>query len=154
MQSVAAALPRVLGDLDGPVLSDVCFEGSAILRAGGSTHPLLQATPDMGRTRWILILCAWTIVGLLFAVHRIVLVKVQGIHVSWVFVGTIELVYWYVSTPVKLIDRTLIANGGRRRSTPGSVMRKTDRTSPRLRKYSVTDARGAIMSDVIVWIAI
>jgi hypothetical protein len=33
-------------------------------------------------------------------------------------------------------------------------MRKTDRRSPRLRKYSVTDARGAIMSDVIVWIVI
>ncbi len=54
----------------------------------------------------------------------------------------------------KVIDRTLTANGGRRRSTLGSVMRKTDRRSPRLRKYSVTDARGAIMSDVIVWIAI
>ena len=33
-------------------------------------------------------------------------------------------------------------------------MRKTNRRSPWLRKYSVTDARGAIMSDVIVWIAI
>src|SRR6266853_1064511 len=90
------ALPRELGALDGPVLSDVSFEGSAILRAGGSTHLLLQATPDMGRTRWILILCAWTIVGLLFAVRRIVLVKVQGSHVSWVIVGAPELVYWYV----------------------------------------------------------
>jgi len=50
----------------------------------------------MGRTRWILILCAWTIVGLLFAVRRIVLVKVQGIHVSWVTVGALELVYWFV----------------------------------------------------------
>jgi two-component system, LytTR family, sensor kinase len=50
----------------------------------------------MGRTRWILILCAWTIVGLLFAVRRIVLVKVQGIHVSWEIVGALELVYWYV----------------------------------------------------------
>ena len=50
----------------------------------------------MGRTRWILILCAWTSVGLLFAVRRIVLVKVQGIHVSWVIVGGLELVYWYV----------------------------------------------------------
>src|ERR1700751_1515457 len=62
----------------------------------GSTHPLLQATSDMGRTRWILILCAWTIVGLLFAVRRIVLVKVQGIHVSWEIAGALELVYWYV----------------------------------------------------------
>ena len=57
------ALPRELGALDGPVLSDVSFEGSAIIRAGGSTHSLLQATPDMGRTRWILILCAWTFHG-------------------------------------------------------------------------------------------
>ncbi|MGC1524074.1 MAG: hypothetical protein WA803_21220, partial [Steroidobacteraceae bacterium] len=57
---------------------------------------MLQATPDMGRTRWILILCAWTIVGLLFAVRRIVLVKVQGMHVSWVIAGAPELVYWYV----------------------------------------------------------
>src|SRR5438874_3880964 len=68
----------------------------AIIRAGGSTLQLPQATPDMGRTRWILILCAWTIVGLLFAVRRIVLVKVQGSHVSWVIVGAPELVYWYV----------------------------------------------------------
>src|SRR6266566_9022357 len=50
----------------------------------------------MGRTRWILILCAWTIVGLLFAVRRVVLVKVQGMHVSWVIAGAPELVYWYV----------------------------------------------------------
>src|SRR3981189_4014639 len=50
----------------------------------------------MGRARWILILCAWTIVGLLFAVRRIVLVKVQGMHVSWVIAGAPELVYWYV----------------------------------------------------------
>src|SRR6516165_7127990 len=69
---------------------------SAIIRAGGSNHLLQQATPDMGRTRWILILCAWTIVGLLFAVRRIVVVKVQGSHVSWVIVGALELVYWYV----------------------------------------------------------
>src|SRR5580658_7138381 len=90
------ALPRELGVLDGPVLSDVSFEGSAIIRAGGSTHPLLQTTPDMGRTRWILILCAWTIVGLLFAVRRIVLVKVQGSQVSWLIAGALEFVYWYV----------------------------------------------------------
>src|SRR5258707_7615315 len=68
----------------------------AIILSGGSTQPLLQATPDMGRTRWILILCAWTIVGLLFAVRRIVVVKAQGSHVSWVVVGALELVYWYV----------------------------------------------------------
>jgi two-component system, LytTR family, sensor kinase len=85
-----------LGALDGPDLSDVCFEGLAIIRAGVSTHPLLDATPDVGRKRWILILCAWTIVGLLFAVRRVVLVKVQGTHVNWAVVGAIELVYWYV----------------------------------------------------------
>ena len=43
-----------------------------------------------------MILCAWTIVGLLFAVRRIVVVNVQGTHVSWVIVGALELVYWYV----------------------------------------------------------
>src|SRR5437016_517781 len=68
----------------------------AIIRAGGSTHPLLQATPDMGRTRWILIPCAWTIVGLLFTVQEIAVAKVHGGHVSWVLVGVIELVYWNV----------------------------------------------------------
>src|ERR1043165_9123059 len=68
----------------------------AIIRAGEWTHPLLQAAPDMGRTRWILILCAWTTVGLLFVVRRIVLVKVQGSHVSWVIVGAPEFVYWNV----------------------------------------------------------
>jgi len=50
----------------------------------------------MGRMRWILILCAWTIVGLLFAVRRIMVVKVQGTHVSWMIVGAPEFVYWYV----------------------------------------------------------
>jgi two-component system LytT family sensor kinase len=56
---------------------------------------LLEAIPGMGRTRWILILCAWTIVGLLFTVQEIVLAKVHGGHVNWVFV-VIEFVYWYV----------------------------------------------------------
>ena len=50
----------------------------------------------MGRTRWILILCAWTIVGLLFTVQEIAVAKVHGGHVSWVLVGVIELVYWNV----------------------------------------------------------
>jgi two-component system, LytTR family, sensor kinase len=49
----------------------------------------------MGRTRWILILCAWTTVGLLFTVQEIVLAKVHGEQVNWVFV-VIEFVYWYV----------------------------------------------------------
>jgi len=43
-----------------------------------------------------LILCAWTIVGLLFTVQEIAVAKVHGGHVNWVFVGTIELVYWNV----------------------------------------------------------
>src|SRR5215470_7797493 len=68
----------------------------AIIRAGGSNYPLLQATPDMGRTRWILIPCAWTIIGLLFTVQQIAVAKVHGGHVSWVLVGVIELVYWNV----------------------------------------------------------
>ncbi|HEV2698267.1 MAG TPA: hypothetical protein VGU90_09770, partial [Terriglobales bacterium] len=50
----------------------------------------------MGRTRWILILCAWTIVGLLFTVREIVVAKAHGGHVSWVIEGAIELVYWNV----------------------------------------------------------
>ena len=62
----------------------------------GLTHLLLQATRDMGRTRWILILCAWTIVGLLFTVREIVVASVHGGHVNWVIVGVIELVYWNV----------------------------------------------------------
>src|SRR5689334_23089274 len=69
---------------------------SAIIRAGGSNNLLQQATPDKGRARWILILCAWTIVGLLFAVRRIVVVKVQGTNVNWAIVGALELIYWYV----------------------------------------------------------
>src|SRR5579859_2681369 len=50
----------------------------------------------MGRTIWILIPCAWTIVGLLFTVQEIAVAKVHGGRVSWVFVGVIELVYWNV----------------------------------------------------------
>ena len=57
---------------------------------------MLQATPDMGRTKWILILCAWTIVGLLFTVREIVVARVHGGHINWVIVGVIELVYWNV----------------------------------------------------------
>jgi hypothetical protein len=54
-------------------------------------HKLTQATPDMGRRRWILILCAWTTVGLLFTVQEIAVAKVHGGHVGWVLVGVIEL---------------------------------------------------------------
>jgi hypothetical protein len=35
-------------------------------------------------------------VGLLFAVRRIVLAKVEGTHVSWVIESALELVWWYV----------------------------------------------------------
>lgn len=43
-----------------------------------------------------MILCAWTIVGLLFAVRTIVLVKIRGAHVNWVIETVPELVFWYV----------------------------------------------------------
>jgi two-component system LytT family sensor kinase len=55
---------------------------------------LLQATPYKARTKWILILCAWTIVGLLYALQGIVVEKVQGAHVNWVIESALELVYW------------------------------------------------------------
>ena len=50
----------------------------------------------MGWKRWILILCAWTSVGLLFTVQEVVIAKVHGGHADWVVVGVIELVYWNV----------------------------------------------------------
>jgi len=43
-----------------------------------------------------LILCAWTLIGLLFAIRRIVLAKVEGTHVNWVIESALELVWWYV----------------------------------------------------------
>jgi len=46
--------------------------------------------------KWILVLCAWTIVGLLFAVQQIVVEKVRGMHVDWVIEGALELGYWYI----------------------------------------------------------
>src|SRR5436305_9264948 len=76
------------------VRSDVAFEGAAIIRAGGVATLMLQAKPEMGRRRWILILCAWTILGLLFTVREIVVAKAHGVHVSWLIVGAIDLVYW------------------------------------------------------------
>jgi len=54
---------------------------------------LLQATPDRGRKKWILILCGWTIVALLFAAQQIVVEKVQGSPVNWVIEGTLELAF-------------------------------------------------------------
>jgi len=95
-QAVRVGRERALGALDGPVLSDVSFGTVGYNPCRRARHSLLQTTPDMGRTRWVLILCAWTIVGLLFAVRHIVVVKVQGTHVSWVIVGALELIYWYV----------------------------------------------------------
>ena len=44
----------------------------------------------------MLILCAWTMVGLLFAAQEIVVEKVQGAHVHWVIVTALELVDWYI----------------------------------------------------------
>ena len=57
---------------------------------------LLQVTPDKGRTGWILILGAWTIVGLLFAMQQILVEKVRGMHVEWGIESALELVYWYM----------------------------------------------------------
>jgi two-component system LytT family sensor kinase len=50
----------------------------------------------VGRMRWIVVLCGWTIVGLLFAVRTIALLTVGGLHVSWALVSAVELLYWYV----------------------------------------------------------
>ena len=43
-----------------------------------------------------MILCAWTIVGLLFTVRGIVVAELQGAHVNWVVDSVLELVYWYI----------------------------------------------------------
>jgi len=57
---------------------------------------LLQITANRGRTKWILILCAWTMVGLLFAAQQIVVEKVRGAQVHWVIEVALELVEWYI----------------------------------------------------------
>ena len=57
---------------------------------------MLQVTPDSGRMKWILVLCGWTIVALLFAAQQIVVEKVQGGPVNWAIEGALELVWWYV----------------------------------------------------------
>lgn len=57
---------------------------------------MLQFTPVMGRKKGILILCAWTIVGLLFAAQQVVVEKVQGSQVHWVIESTLDLVDWYL----------------------------------------------------------
>jgi two-component system, LytTR family, sensor kinase len=56
---------------------------------------LLKVTPDKGRTRWLWIFCAWTIVGSLFTAQEIAVAKFRAVPVNWVFV-IIEFVYWYV----------------------------------------------------------
>ena len=58
--------------------------------------PLPRDSHEIGPKRWILIVCAWTIVGLLFTVQEIVLAKVDGGHVNWVVFGALELIYWNV----------------------------------------------------------
>jgi two-component system, LytTR family, sensor kinase len=58
-------------------------------------HTLPQTTPNKRHMRWILILCAWTTVGLLFAGRRILAVKTGGSHVNWVIAASLEFVYWY-----------------------------------------------------------
>ena len=57
---------------------------------------MLQATPDKGQKKWILILCGWTIVALLFAGQEIVVGKVRGSQVHWLIEGALELVEWYI----------------------------------------------------------
>src|SRR5579859_6623538 len=81
--------------LDGSVHSEVCLDATDIIRAGGQ-HPLQRATPARGRKKWILILCGWTIVALLFAAQQIVVEKVQGSQVHWVIEGALVLVDWYI----------------------------------------------------------
>ncbi|MGA8272557.1 MAG: histidine kinase [Candidatus Sulfotelmatobacter sp.] len=46
--------------------------------------------------KWILILGAWTIVGLLFALQQILVEKVRGAPVNWVIEGVLELGFWYI----------------------------------------------------------
>jgi two-component system LytT family sensor kinase len=57
---------------------------------------LPRDTLEIGLKRWILIVCAWTAVGLLFTVQEVVLARVDGGHVNWVAFGAIELIYWNV----------------------------------------------------------
>jgi len=57
---------------------------------------LLQVTPDREWMKWILILCGWTTVALLFAAQQTVVEKVQGSQVHWVIEGALVLVDWYI----------------------------------------------------------
>jgi len=57
---------------------------------------LPQLTPDRGWVKWILILCGWTTVALLFTAQQTVVEKVQGSQVHWVIEGALELVEWYI----------------------------------------------------------
>jgi two-component system LytT family sensor kinase len=58
--------------------------------------PLPRDTLAIGPKRWILIVCAWTAVALLFTVQEVVLARVDGGHVNWLAFGAIELIYWNV----------------------------------------------------------
>jgi signal transduction histidine kinase len=56
--------------------------------------------------KWILVLCAWTVVALLFATQQILVEKVQGGHVNWVVEGTLVLADWYIwaaCTPLVIV---------------------------------------------------
>ncbi len=90
-QAAGISRQKAFGALDGSVLRDVSFDATAIIRAGGST-PIATSHARRGRKKWILILCGWTIVGLLFAAQQIVVEKVQGSQVHWVIEGALELV--------------------------------------------------------------
>ena len=96
IQNVAAASSTNVWAVGTAVSSVMSSSEVQLYSVLEGRHILLQVTPDRGRTRWILILCAWTIVGLLFAVRRIVLAKVEGTHVNWVIESALELVWWYV----------------------------------------------------------
>jgi two-component system LytT family sensor kinase len=89
------AIERAPGAINGRVLGEVSLELQLYSVLEGR-DTLLHVTPDKGRMKWIWVLCAWTIVGLLFAVRRIVLAKVEGTHVSWLIESSLEFVWWYV----------------------------------------------------------
>ena len=91
------ALPRKLGALDGRVLSDVSFEGSAIIRAGGVDTPIAAGhtrygTDEMDFDPVCVDDCRTVVHGARRSWWR----RFTAVHVSWVIVGAIELVYWNV----------------------------------------------------------
>jgi len=87
-------------------------------------------------------------VGLLFAVRRIVLAKVEGTHVSWVIESALELVWWYVwaaCTPLVI---------GLAKRFPLTGPRFVPHMAIHTIASLVIAPRGAIRKDMIVWIAI